>query len=76
MVKVGREQLMTWAENFVTDFNLKERTGKTDLIIPCMTKVGQNPFSNDTASFEAWLESLNRNALYKSLLAAHTASNL
>lgn len=76
VIKVGREQLMTWAENFVADFNTRESSGKTDLIIPCLTKVGQNPFSSDTESFNTWLDSLNRNALYKSLLAAHTATNL
>ena len=76
VIKVGREQLTSWAENFVRQFNEKETSGKTDLIIPCLTKVGQNPFSNDTAPFDTWLESLNRNALYKSLLAAHTATVL
>ena len=76
VITVGREQLMTWAENFISDFNVKESDGRTNIIVPCLTKVGQNCFSPDRASFDRWLESLNRNALYKSLLEAHTASKL
>ena len=48
----------------------------TNIIEPCLTKVGQNPFTEDTDPFLAWLETLNKNALYKSLLEAHTAENL
>ena len=67
---------MTWNEDFVNEFYRRERSGETDLIYPCLTKIGQNIFDSDRESFLGWLESLNTNALYKSLLGAHTASNL
>ena len=67
---------MEWVENFVDDFNDKETVGITNIILPCLTKVGQNCFSHDQAAFETWLTSLNKNALYKSLLEAHTALHL
>ena len=50
--------------------------GKTNLIIPCLTKVGQNCFSADMEVFTGWLDSLKTNALYQSLLEAHTALKL
>ena len=43
VITVGREQLMTWAENFISDFNVKESDGRTNIIVPCL-KVGQNCF--------------------------------
>ena len=67
---------MTWTEVFVEEFNNKERLGISNILIPCLTKLGQNIFSNDEESFPRWLDSLNENALYKALLRAHTASNL
>ena len=67
---------MAWTENFVDDFNNKESNGITNLIIPCLTKDGQNCFSSNTESLNTLFKSLNKNALYKSLLAAHTAMNL
>ena len=67
---------MTWSENFVDRFNLKEPSGVTDVIVPCLTKQGQNIFSCDEKEFPLWLDSLNENALYKALLNAHTASDL
>ena len=63
---------MTWTEEFVNNFNLKEKSGVTNIIIPCLSKVGQNIFSVDTEAFSKWLEGLNENALYKALLNAHT----
>ena len=60
----------------MNDFNVKEKTGETDMLIPCLTKVGQNCFVPNTEDFSKWLESLIKNALYKSLLAAHTAKKL
>ena len=47
-----------------------------NIILPCLTKVGQNCFGHDQAAFETWLTSLNKNDLYKSLLEAHTAVKL
>ena len=38
-VKVSRDQLMSWVENFVDDFNDKETTGVTNIILSCLTKV-------------------------------------
>ena len=67
---------MTWTEIFVEDFNIKERTGQTNVLIPCITKLGQNIFSDETDPFSNWLESLNENSLYKALLKAHTAHDL
>lgn len=67
---------MTWTENFVDDFNFKESNGQTNLIVPCLTKVGQNSFESDKKPFSDWLNSLNSNALYKSLLEAHTATKV
>ena len=62
---------MEWVENFVDEFNDKEIEGLTNIILPCLTKVGQNCFSHDKKTFEAWLNSLNKNALYKSLIEGH-----
>jgi len=76
VVKVTREQLMTWTETFVDTFNSKESSGATDIIIPCLTKVGQNIFNDNSEPFTKWLESLNENALYKALLNAHVAVDL
>ena len=67
---------MTWTEEFVNNFNFNEATGKSNIIIPVLTKVGQNCFVSDTKPFANWLDSLNANALYKSLLESHTAANL
>ena len=75
-VKVSRDQLMSWVENFVDDSNDKETTGVTNIIFSCLTKVGQNCFVEDTKPFETWLNCLNKNALYKSLLVAHMAVKL
>ena len=71
-----RDQLMTWVEDLVRDFNKKESTGLTNIILPCLTKVGQNCFFPDKTDFDSWLSSLNKNALYKSLLEAHIAVKL
>ena len=38
--------------------------------------MGQNCLSHDQAAIETWLTSLNKNALYKSLLEAHAAVHL
>ena len=35
VVKINRELLVSWTEDFVNDFNVKEKTGETDLLIPC-----------------------------------------
>ena len=37
----------------------------TNIIIMCLTKVGQNIFVDETEPFSGWLESLYENALYK-----------
>ena len=47
-VKVSREMLMSWVENFIDDFNDKKTAGVTNIIFPCLTKVGQNCFVDDT----------------------------
>ena len=39
-VKVSRDQIMSWVENFVDDFNDKETTGEKKIIFSCLTKVG------------------------------------
>ena len=67
---------MTWVEDFVTDFNNKEMNGLTTIILPCLTKIGQNCYAPDNTAFETWLNSLNENALYKALLEAHMAVKL
>ena len=69
-------EVMTWTEEFVNDFNIKEKYGVTNIIIPCLSKVGQNIFSQDNETFFKWLEGLTENALYKALLNAHTAEIL
>ena len=76
VVRVSREQLMSWTEQFVANFNRGESTGLTNILVPCLTKLGQNIFSSETEPFIKWLDSLNDNALYKALLNAHTASDL
>ena len=44
VIKINLEQLMSWTEEFVDDFNKKERLRITDVVIPCLTKLGQNIF--------------------------------
>ena len=61
---------------FVDDFNNKESKGLTNIILPCLSKVEQNCFSDKNNTFETCLCSLTKNALYKSLLDAHTAVKL
>ena len=39
-------------------------------------KVGQDIFNDSLTSFYQWLDSLSEKALYKSLIAAHTAAQL
>ena len=75
-MKIDREQLMSWSEDFVNDFNSKEHSGELNSIYPCLTKIGQNIFQPIDDSFENWLNSLCKNALYKSLLEAQTAEIL
>ena len=48
-------EVMTWTEEFVNDFNIKEKYGVTNIIIPCLSKVGQNIFSQDNETFFKWL---------------------
>ena len=67
---------MTWCEEFVKDFDGRERSGETNILVPCLTKLGQNIFTDDTEPFTKWLDSLTENALYKALLNAHSAMNL
>ena len=67
---------MTWCEEFVKDFDGKERSGVTNILVPCLTKLGQNIFTDDTEPFTQWLDSLTENALYKALLKAHSAKDL
>ena len=76
VVKINRGQLITWVENFVDDFNNIELKGLTNIILPCLSKVRPNCFSDENNTFETWLGSLTKNALYKSLLDAHTAVKL
>ena len=76
VVKVSREQLMTWTEHFVDNFNDGEKSGLTNIIVPCLTKLSQNIFNTETRPQSDWLESLNDNYLYKALLNAHSASDL
>ena len=64
---------MEWLENFVDDVNDKETVVITNIILSCLTKMGQNCYSLDYAACDTWLISLNKNTLYKSLLEAHTA---
>ena len=40
VIKIDRELLMTWTENFIDNFNFKEERGETNILIPCLTKVG------------------------------------
>ena len=75
-IKITREMLMTWTEDFIKDFNYKERSGQTNIIAPCLSRVGQNCFAPDNEAFVAWLDSLSTNALYKAMLDAHTATKL
>ena len=58
------------------DFDGRERSGETNILVPCLTKLGQNIFTDDTEPFTKWLDSLTENALYKALLNAHSAMNL
>ena len=56
-------------------FNEGEMTDS--LLVPVFTKLGQNPFSDQNESeLKGWLDSLNANALYKSLMEATTEMDL
>lgn len=72
-VKVSRDQIMSWVENFVYDFNDKETTGVKKLFSDVLQKLDRIVLLNDTKPFRTWINSLNKNSLYKSLLAAHMA---
>ena len=61
---------------FVEEFNDKEILGVTEVLVPCITKLGQNVFTDETEPFTKWLESLTENALYYALLNAHLAMDL
>ena len=61
VVKISRELLMNWTEEFVESFNYK-RMGISNTIVPCLSKVRQNCFDSNNESFNAWLESLKTNA--------------
>ena len=63
-------------ERKTDNFNQAETSGLSNVIVPCLTKLGQNVFSSETEPFIKWLDSLNENALYKELLNAHTATDL
>ena len=58
------------------DFDGREKSGETNILVPCLTKLGQNVFTNETEPFTKWLDSLTENALYKALLNAHSAMDL
>ena len=58
------------------DFDGRERSGETNILVPCLTKLGQNVFTDDTEPFTKWLDSLTENTLYKALLNAHSAMDL
>ena len=75
-IKISRDLLMTWTEEFVRSVNQKEELGLTNIIAPCLSKVGQNCYDVDDEAFAAWLASLSKNALYKSMMEAHTATKL
>ena len=51
VIKITREQLMIWSEDFIEAFNYKERMGITDILLPCLSKVGQNCFDSNDESF-------------------------
>ena len=72
-VKVSRDQIMSWVENFVDDFNDKETTGVKKLFSHVLQKLDRIVLLNDTKPFRTWINSLNKNYPYKSLLAAHMA---
>ena len=63
-------------KDFVKEFNVNEKSGLTNILMPCLTKLGQNIFSDDQEPFIKLLESLTENALYKALLNAHYAMDL
>ena len=39
----------------------------TNVLVPCLTKLGQNFFSEETEPFIRWLDSLKENALTRIL---------
>ena len=66
---------MSWTEDFVRSVNHQEIEG-SNIIVPCLSKVGQHCFDQNDKAFVDWLESLSEHALYKSMLAAHTENKL
>ena len=66
---------MTWCEEFVKDFDGRERCGETSIMVHCLTKLGHNIFTDDTEPFTKWLDSFIKNALYKALLNAPSAKD-
>ena len=50
VIKISREMLMTWTEDFIT-VNSDNETDILSTIVPCLTKIGQNCFSPDKKPF-------------------------
>ena len=76
VIKITREMLMCWTEDFINTVNSNMEIDILSTIVPCLTKMGQNCFSPDKKPFDEWLSSLSTNSLYKSMVAAHTATVL
>ena len=76
VIKITREMLMTWTEDFINMVNSNKETDILSTIVPCLTKIGQNVFNPDMKLFDEWLSSLSTNSLYKSMVEAHTATVL
>ena len=61
-------------EEVFKKFNKSQRT--KPVVKNTFKKVGQDIFDDDLSEFEKWLHSLSIQALYKSLIEAHTAALL
>ena len=42
VIKVTREMLMTWTEDFMNTVNSDNETDILSTIVPCLTKIGKN----------------------------------
>ena len=61
-------------EEVFKKFNMSQR--RDPVVKKTFKKVGQDIFDDDLSEFKKWIRSLSIQALYKSLIEAHTAALL
>ena len=74
-VQTSRDHLIIWSELFMTKFNAREE--QVPMLPSAFAKTGVNVFDRNThASLQSWLNSLEDNAIYKSMIECAGSENL